>query len=66
MTKEELKKIFQKDFYPNKDYIKQYKITEFEDIIDKIDDYICPLYGLTQEEMDFIKNYELEFRLAGE
>ena len=35
-------------------------------IIDEIDDYICPLYGLTQEETDFIKNYELEFRLAGE
>ena len=33
-------------------------------IIDQIDDLICPLYGLTQEEIDFIKNYEIEFRLS--
>ena len=33
-------------------------------IIDHIDDLICPLYGLTQEEIDFIKNYEIEFRLS--
>ena len=50
----------------NVDSFKEYKIVRSKDIIDKIDDYICPLYGLTQEEMDFIKNYELEFRLAGE
>jgi DNA modification methylase len=33
-------------------------------IIDQIDDLICPLYGLTKEETDFIKNYEIEFRLS--
>ena len=31
-------------------------------LIDKIDDLICPLYGLTQEETNFIKNYEIKFR----
>ena len=45
---------------------KEYKIVHSKAIIDEIDDYICPLYGLTQDEIDFIKNYELEFRLAGE
>lgn len=45
---------------------KEYKIVRSKSIIDEIDDYICPLYGLTKEETDFIKNYELEFRLAGE
>ena len=50
----------------NVDSFKEYKIVRSKDIIDEIDDYICPLYGLTQEETDFIKNYELEFRLAGE
>ncbi|MFK2464291.1 Eco57I restriction-modification methylase domain-containing protein [Bacteroides fragilis] len=50
----------------NVDSFKEYKIVRSKAIIDKIDDYICPLYGLTQEETDFIKNYELEFRLAGE
>ena len=50
----------------NVDSFKEYKIVCSKAIIDEIDDYICPLYGLTQEETDFIKNYELEFRLAGE
>lgn len=45
---------------------KEYKIVRSKAIIDEIDDYIGPLYGLTQEEVDFIKNYELEFRMAGE
>ena len=50
----------------NVDSFKEYKIVRSKSIIDEIDDYICPLYGLTQEETDFIKSYELEFRLAGE
>lgn len=50
----------------NVDSFKEYKIVRSKAIIDEIDDYICPLYGLTQKENDFIKNYELEFRLAGE
>lgn len=50
----------------NVNSFKEYKIVRSKPIIDEIDDYICPLYGLTQEETDFIKNYELEFRLAGE
>ena len=50
----------------NVNSFKEYKIVHSKSIIDEIDDYICPLYGLTQEETNFIKNYELEFRLAGE
>lgn len=50
----------------NVESFKEYKIVHSKSIIDEIDDYICPLYGLTQKETDFIKNYELEFRLAGE
>ena len=50
----------------NVDSFKEYKIVRSKGIIDEIDDYICPLYGLTQEEIDFIKNYELEFRMSGE
>ena len=45
---------------------KEYKIVKSKSIIDRIDDYICPLYGLTDEECDFVKNYELEFRMAGD
>jgi hypothetical protein len=43
---------------------KEYKIGKSKHLIDKIDDIICLLYGLTQEETDFIKNYEIEFRLS--
>ena len=50
----------------NIESFKEYKIVRSKAIIDEIDDYICPLYGLTLEETDFIKNYELEFRMAGE
>lgn len=48
------------------DSFKEYKIGKSKAIIDKIDDLICPLYGLSQDETDFIKNYELEFRMSGE
>lgn len=42
---------------------KEYKIRKSKALIDRIDDAICPLYGLTQEETEFIKNYEIEFRV---
>ena len=42
---------------------KEYKIGKSKHIIDKIDRLICPLYGLTEEEMEFIIGYELEFRV---
>ncbi len=45
---------------------KEYKIGKSKHIIDRIDDLICPLYGLTQEETNFIKNYEIQFRLSDE
>lgn len=43
---------------------KEYKIGKSKLIIDKIDDYIGPLYGLTKEEINFIKNYEIDIRLG--
>ena len=50
----------------NVDSFKEYKIVYSKPIIDKIDDYIAPIYGLTSQELDFTKNYELEFRMAGD
>ena len=41
---------------------KEYKIRYSKELIDAIDDVVCPLYGLTDEELEFIKNYELRFR----
>jgi len=45
------------------DTFKEYKIGKSKKIIDRIDDIICPIYGLTKEETEFIKNYEIEFRI---
>jgi len=50
--------------YANIDSFKEYKIAKSKSFIDKIDDLICPLYGINGAEMDFIKNYELEFRIS--
>jgi hypothetical protein len=50
----------------NVSQFKEYKIGKSKAIIDKIDDLICPLYGLTKEETEFIKNYDIEFRLTDE
>lgn len=49
--------------YANIDSFREFKISKSKHIIDKIDDLIGPLYGLTKDEVDFIKNYELSFRL---
>lgn len=45
---------------------KEYKIGKSKKIIDEIDDLIGPLYGLTEEEINFVKNYEIIFRLSEE
>ena len=42
---------------------KEYKIRYSKILIDAMDDVICPLYGLTEKELEFIMNYELHFRL---
>lgn len=50
----------------NRSTYKEYKLRKSKHLIDKIDDLICPLYGLNKEEIDFIKNYEIEFRMEME
>jgi len=45
---------------------KEYKIKKSKHIIDKIDELICPLYNMTREEIEFLKNYEIKFRLSEE
>jgi len=45
---------------------KEYKIKKSKHIIDKIDELVCPLYGMTKEEIEFLKNYEIKFRLGDE
>jgi hypothetical protein len=52
--------------YVNIDSFKEYKIGKSKHLIDQIDDVIAPLYGLTKDELEFIKGYEIQFRLQDE
>ncbi len=52
--------------YANIESFKEYKIGKSKFLIDQIDDLVGPLYGLTNEEIDFVKNYEINFRLTDE
>ena len=56
----------QTEKYANINSFKEYKIGKSKHIIDKIDDIIGPLYDLTKEEIDFIKKYEISYRLQNE
>lgn len=40
----------------------EYKHKECKDIIDEIDDNISKIYKLTNEELDYIKNYAIKYR----
>jgi len=48
--------------YKNITSFKEYKIRKSIDYIKSIDDIVLGLYGLSESESIFIKNYELEFR----
>lgn len=43
---------------------KNYKLRNSKNLIDKLDDLIDKFYGLTDEEINYIKNFELEFRIS--
>ena len=42
----------------------EYKHKLCKDIIDKIDDAIAPIYGLTNLEAEYIKSYILKYRMS--
>ncbi len=44
---------------------KNYKLNKSKHLADKLDDLIGKFYGLTADEIYFIKNFELEIRLSG-
>ena len=48
------------------DSFREYKIVKSKAIIDEIDDLLAPMYGLSKSELQFVKNYELEFRMSGD
>lgn len=48
--------------YAHIDQFKEYKLGKSFSIIDEIDDAIGSFYGLSQQEIDYIKNYDRQFR----
>lgn len=61
---------YQKDLYDKCKYTKTglrtFVARQSKPYINIIDDILCPLYGLSQTETEFIKNFEMEFRAADE
>jgi hypothetical protein len=43
----------------------EYRAAAAKPILDEIDRALAPHYGLTAEELDFVINYDLKYRLAG-
>lgn len=44
------------------DTFKEYKIRKSKHLVDQLDDLIIVMYGLSAYEIDYIKNYEIEFK----
>ena len=43
-----------------------FKVSKSKPIIDEIDAALAPYYGFTAEELDFIVNYDIKYRMGGE
>ena len=43
-----------------------FKINKSKPIIDKIDKVLAKHYGFTEEELDFIINYDIKYRMGDE
>ena len=50
----------------NVSQVKIYYARKSKHLIDKLDRLICPLYGLTQEQTDWIINFDIKFRTDSE
>lgn len=48
----------------NVQQFKEYKVARSKKLIDELDDLIDPLYELSRDEVDYIKNYEEKVRLG--
>jgi hypothetical protein len=46
--------------------IESFKINKSKPIIDEIDKILAKHYGFTEEELDFIINYDIKYRMGGE
>ncbi len=61
---------YQKDLYDKCKYTKTglrtFVARQSKPYINVLDNLLCPLYGLSLKETEFIKNFEMEFRAADE
>lgn len=47
-------------------YYEEYYPAKAKPIIDKIDELLAKHYGFTEEELDFIINYDIKYRMGDE
>jgi hypothetical protein len=73
----ELDSLLKKDYIKNKEiknrtyesgliYYEEYYPAESKHIIDEIDIVLANHYGFTDEELDFIINYDIKYRMGSE
>lgn len=48
----------------NVEFFKEYKIGKSKKYIDRLDDLVGEMYNLTKEQIDFIKNFEINVRIS--
>jgi len=46
--------------------VDQFYVSQCKSIIDEIDKVLAKHYGFTQEELDFIINYDIKYRMGKE
>jgi hypothetical protein len=74
---DELEIMLKKDYKKNKEiknrtyesglvYYEEYYPAKSKSIIDEIDKVLAQHYGFTEEELDFIINYDIKYRMGGE
>ena len=44
--------------------VQQFYVSKSKPIIDQIDSLLAPHYGFTHEELDFIINYDIKYRMG--
>ena len=69
MDSYEKNKIVKKQFIKSKQMLsifESFNPQESKDIIDDIDKVLAKHYGLTEEELDFIINYDIKYRMGDE
>jgi hypothetical protein len=62
MLKEKISECLLRSFIPEKGRVGEFRTALCKDVLDRIDDFLGRIYGLTANEVDFIKKYDNHIR----